>query len=115
MAVRMFLTAGPSGDPLQAPKLLENLRPRYVIADAAYSSAAFREQIREVGAEACIRSNPTHKSDPPYDEVRYRHRNVIELFFRSLRNFRPVATRYDKLPENFLGFVHLAALLIHLK
>jgi transposase len=40
---------------------------------------------------------------------------VIERFFRSLRNFRRVATRYDKLPENFLGFVHLAALLIHLK
>ena len=114
-AVRLILTAGQSGDPVQAPKLLENLRPRHVIADAAYSSAAFREQIREAGAEACIRSNPTHKSDPPYDEERYRHRNVIERFFRSLRNFRRVATRYDKLPENFLGFVHIAALLIHLK
>jgi putative transposase len=111
----MTLTAGQSGDPVQAPKLLENLHPRYVIADAAYSSAAIRGQIRQAGAEACIRSNPTHKSDPPYDQERYRHRNVIERFFRSLRNFRRVATRYDKLPENFLGFVSLAALLIHLK
>jgi putative transposase len=114
-AVRLILTAGQSGDPVQAPKLLEGLHPQYVIADAAYSSAAFREQIRESGATACIRANPTHKSDPAYDKERYRHRNVIERFFRSLRNFRRVATRYDKLPENFLGFVHIAALLIHLK
>lgn len=111
----MLLTAGQSGDPVQAPKLLENLHPRHVLADAAYSSAAIRQQIQQQGATACIRPNPTHKSQPAYDEERYRHRNVIERFFRALRNFRRVATRYDKLPENFLGFVWLASLLIHLR
>ncbi len=111
----MILTAGQSGDPVQAPKLLENLRPRHVLADAAYSSAAIRKQIQEAGATACIRPNPTHKAQTEYDEERYRHRNVIERFFRAIKNCRRVATRYDKLPENFLGFVWLASLLIHLK
>jgi len=59
--------------------------------------------------------HPTHKSDPLYGEQRYRHRNVIERFFRALRNFCRVATRYDKLPENFPGFTWLAALNIHLR
>jgi transposase len=111
----MLLTAGQSGDPVQAPKLLENLHPQHVLADAAYSSAAIRQQIQQAGATACIRPNPTHKSQPPFDEERFRHRNVIERFFRKLRNFRRVATRYDKLPENFLGFAWLASLLIYLK
>jgi transposase len=111
----MILTPGPAGDPVQAPKLLESLRPRHVIADAAYSSAANREQIQQAGSTACIRPNPTHKSKAAYDEERYRHRNVIERFFLAIKNFRRVATRYDKLPENFLSFVYLASLLIHLK
>ena len=111
----MILTPGPAGDPVQAPKLLESRRPRHVIADAADSSAAIREQIQPAGATTCIRPNPTHKSQVAYDEKRYRHRNVIGGFFLAMKNFRRVATRYDKLPENFLSFVYLASLLIHLK
>jgi transposase len=50
-----------------------------------------------------------------YDAELYKERNVIERFFNKLKHFRRVATRYDKLLANFMGFVKLAAIAIWLK
>ena len=51
----------------------------------------------------------------PYDAELYKERNIIERFFNKLKQFRRVATRYDKLLDNFMGFVKLAAIAIWLK
>ena len=51
----------------------------------------------------------------PYDADLYKERNIIERFFNKLKQFRRVATRYDKLLANFMGFVKLAAIAIWLK
>ncbi|TPI39399.1 transposase, partial [Mesorhizobium sp. B3-1-6] len=51
----------------------------------------------------------------PYDRDLYKERNRIERFFSKLKQFRRVATRYDKLLANFMGFVKLAAIAIWLK
>lgn len=104
-----MLTPGQRGDCPQAPALLDGLRPRHVIADAAYDSDALRGLIHTLGARACIRPNPTRKRKKRYDRRRYRHRNVIERFFRRIRRCRRVATRYEKKAQNYAAFVWLAA------
>ena len=110
--LRLSLTPGQAGDCPQAQGLLDGLSPgvtRHVIADAAYDSDALREQVRRLGARACIRPNPTRKRRKQYDRQRYRHRNVIERFFCRIRRCRRAATRYEKKADNFAGFVYLAA------
>ncbi len=113
-AVRLLLTPGQAGDAPQASELLTGLKPEHVVADAAYDSDAIRQQIRQAKAKACIRPNATRKTKKRYHQERYKHRNVIERFFGAIKRFRRVATRYDKKPANFMGFVWLAALLINL-
>ena len=113
-AVRLVLSPGQAGDAPRAPALLDGLRPRHVVADAAYDSDAIRERVRRAGARACIRPNPTRRRKKRYDRRRYRHRNVVERFFGAVKRFRRVATRYEKKAENYLGFAWLAAVLVDL-
>ena len=89
--------------------LLEGLDPEHVIADAAYDSDAIRASIRGMKAKACIKPNPTRKRKKRYGKARYKHRNVIERFFRRIKQCRRVATRYEKKAGNFAAFVWLAA------
>lgn len=106
---RLVITAGQRGDAPQAEALLERFKPKHVIADAAYDSDAFRQRIHEAKAKACIRPNPTRKRKKRYDRRRYKHRNVIERFFRCIKQCRRVATRYEKKAANFAAFAWLAA------
>ena len=73
-------------------------------------------KITESGGRFVIparKRNRTFKR--PYDTELYKERNIIERFFNKLKQFRRVATRYDKLLVNFMGFVKLAAIAIWLK
>ena len=106
---RLVLTPGQRGDAPQAEALLEGLRPAHVIADAAYDRDAIREMIRGRKGRACIKPNPTRKRKKRYDRKRYKRRNVIERFFRRIKQCRRVATRYEKKAANYAAFVHLAA------
>ena len=108
------MTAGQCGDAPQAEGLLEGFEPRtvsHVLADAAYDSDAIRQRVRTMGAQTCIRPNPTRKVRKRYDQGRYQHRHVIERFFGRIKQCRRVATRYEKKAVNFAGFVWLAAFL----
>ena len=107
--LRLIVTPGQCGDAPQAEPLLEGLQARHVLADAAYDSDAIRTRIRRMKARACIRPNPTRKRKKRCDRDRYKHRNVIERFFRRIKQCRRVATRYEKKAANFAGFVWLAA------
>lgn len=111
----MSLTPGQFGDAPQAEALLDGLHPRHVIADAAYDSDAIRNQIQQAKGRACIRPNRTRTTPARYDRKRYRHRNVIERFFGAIKQFRRVATRFEKKPANYLGVIWLASLLTTLK
>jgi transposase len=86
-----------------------------VVADAAYDSDAIRERVRRAKAKACIRPSRARKRKKRYDRGRYRHRNVVERFFGSIKRFRRVATRYEKKAGNYLGFAWLAAVLVGLR
>jgi putative transposase len=111
---RLLATAGQDGDAPHAEALLDRFEKGtvgHVVADAAYDSAAIRKKTRQLRAKACIRPNPTRKVKRRYDKQRYRNRNVIERFFGRIKQFRRVATRYEKKAINYTGFVWLAAFL----
>lgn len=107
--LRLIVTPGQRGDSPLAPALLEGLQAEHVLADAGYDSDANRLLIRHMKAKACIKPNPTRKQRKRYDKMRYRHRNVIERFFRRIKQCRRIATRYEKKAVNFTSLAWLAA------
>ena len=80
-----------------------------LIADKAYDTNLFRELLAKKGIEAVIPSIRRRKPLIPYDTVSYRDRNLIERMYARLKDFRRVATRYDKLARNFLAGALIAA------
>jgi putative transposase len=84
----------------------------FMLGDAAYDSDALRGFLIGRGSTPVIQPNPTRKHVPPFDKARYRDRNVIERAFSHIKDWRRVATRYDKLARNFRATVTLAALMI---
>jgi transposase len=95
--------------------LLDGLSPRHVIADRAYDAEHFHDTILDAGAIPVIPPRPERRRPHACNWRLYRERNLIERFFAKLKQFRRVATRYDKLLANFRGFVLIAAITIWLK
>jgi transposase len=93
-----------------APELLALLggRTRYLLADKGYDADALRRSLRQAGAVPVIPGRRSRKRAIRYDKQRYRDRHLIENAFCRLKDFRRVATRYDKLATNFLSGVALA-------
>ena len=109
----LLLSPGNTGDVTLAPALIEATGPfSRLLADKAYDANWLRELLAERGAEAVIPCNPTRKKLIPYDAVAYRQRNLIERMFGRIKDFRRIATRYDKLARNFLSAVLIAATII---
>ena len=108
----MTLTPGNVSDITVAPGLLTRAGgARYVLADKGYDADSLRRTLRQAGAVPVIPGRITRKRKVAYDRNRYRDRHLIENAFCRLKDFRRVATRYDKLADNFLSAVALAALL----
>lgn len=82
-----------------------------MLADKGYDSREFVEQIQAQGCEPVI---PPRTCQQPrfYDKSRYRLRNQIERCLSRLKQYRRIATRYDRKPANFLAFIYLASLAI---
>jgi transposase len=109
-----LLTPGNVHDVTAAPELLAQLKgARYVLGDKGYDSDALRALIRQHDARRIIPGKANRKRKIPLDKDRYRSRHLIENAFCRLKDFRRVATRYDKLARNFLSAVALAALLAY--
>lgn len=86
-----------------------------MLADKAYDADRLRTSLREKGAFANIPPKANRRSKPYFSTWLYRERNLIERFFSKLKHFRRVATRYDKLAENFLAMVQLASMRLWLR
>lgn len=71
-----------------------------------YDAGHFREFLMNNRIEPVIPSTALRKIKIPYDEVRYKNRNTVERMFGSLRDWRHVATRYDKLARNFFATIY---------
>ena len=95
---------------MMAPELLNSAGPiARLIADKAYDTNKLRNLLAERNIEAVIPSVARRKPLIPHDRQAYRQRNLIERMFARLKDFRRIATRYDKLARNFLAAVTLAA------
>lgn len=86
--------------------------PAKLLADRAYDARKLRDWLTARGCEPVIPPNPTRKHPHPYDRNAYKTRNLIERMFCRLKDFRRVATRYDKRADTFLAAVLIAATLI---
>ena len=106
------LTPGNVSDIRVADALLEAAGPvRRLIADRGYDANSLRRTLRSVGTIPVIPGRRSRKRPIRHDERRYRDRWRIEAAFCRLKDFRRVATRYDKLAINFLSTVVLAAII----
>ena len=85
------------------------MAPGFCLADAAYDSDAIRKALSLRGTIPVIPNNPTRKRAHAFDRRAYRMRNVIERTFSRLKDFRRIATRYDKLAKNYLSAVQLVS------
>jgi transposase len=86
-----------------------------LLADKGYDANALREAVAERDAWANIPPKANRKDLICFSKFLYRERNRVERFFNKLKHFRRIATRYDKLAENFLAAVKLAAVRIWLR
>jgi transposase len=109
------LTGGQVADITQAQTLIEQMQPGAVLADKAYDADALLAYIEGKDAKAVIPPKTNRKNQRAFDKHQYRHRNLIERFFAKLKQFRRVATRYDKLDSRFASFIALAASVIWLQ
>ena len=106
--LRWQLTGGEVHDITQAPALVAGFTTEQVIADKGYDSDAFIACIAGAGAQAVIPARKTRREPRFYDRHAYRDRHLIECFFSRLKQFRRIATRYEKLARNFLSMLNLA-------
>ncbi|WP_109446791.1 IS5 family transposase [Azospirillum sp. TSH64] len=108
--VRLRLTAGQVADCIEADALTEDLgEGAILLADKGYDSNAIRTKAAERKAWANIPPKTNRKGSFVFSSWLYRQRNLVERFFNKIKQFRGIATRYDKRPENFLAAVKLVA------
>jgi transposase len=106
------VTAGNTHDLVGVAELLRRTpTPRRLIADRAYDANKLRQWLIERGCQPVIPPNPTRKHPATYDGIAYKTRNLIERMFCRLKDFRRIATRYDKRVDIYLSSVLLAATL----
>jgi len=113
--LRLLLGPGQRNDITRAHELIEGFEPEAVIADKGYDADHLRKAVLENQAAPVIPSKSNRRIPIAHDKALYKERNLVERFFNKLKQFRRVATRYDKLLANYRGFVILAAITILLK
>jgi transposase len=116
------LTAGERNERTALPELMScgavkragrgrpKLRPRIVVGDRGYTGNPSRDYLRQRRISAVIPQLKTEKTPRLMDWMLYRERNVVERLVVRLKEYRRIATRYDKLATSYLAFVQLAAI-----
>jgi transposase len=109
------LTPGHAHDLVGADALLPGLEADALLADKAYDAEErVIGPLQQAGTVPVIPSRANRKTPREYDTDLYKARHLIENFFAKLKQFRAIATRYDKRARNFLAAIHLAAAVIWL-
>jgi transposase len=109
----MFLSAGQTGDYLGARAMLSSLPPaKALLADRGYDADWFRWALTDRDIQPCIPSRKGRKQAIPHDPVLYRRRHLIENAFARLKDWRRIATRYDRCADLFLSACALAAIVL---
>lgn len=108
--VLLLLTEGQMSDHRGAAMTLPALPPaRELLADRGYDSNRFRAALDARGIAPCIPSTKSRKVPLPYDKQLYRQRHRIENMFGRLKDWRRVATRYDRCAHTFFSAICIAA------
>ena len=111
--IRFFMTAGQVSDYIGAAALLSSLPGAdWLLADRGYDADWYRDALQDKGITPCIPGRKSRGTPVKYDKRRYKRRNRIEIMFGRLKDWRRVATRYDRCPKVFLSAVVLAATVI---
>src|SRR5262249_37754894 len=109
----ILLTGGEAHDCPVAERLIRRVKsPQCLLGDKAYDSAELREQLDGRGTKPVIPNRSNRKQPFTFNNHLYRLRWRIESAFNRLKDFRRIATRYDKLARNYLASVCLAAALV---
>ncbi len=120
----IVLTAGERNEQIAVPDLLDQgavrrprggrprLRPRRVAGDKGYSSPTVRQRLRSRGIGAVIPTKSDQRRHPRFDRAAYRARNAVERLLNRLKQYRAIATRYDKLKEMYHAGLTIAAILL---
>lgn len=109
----MLLTPGNTNDHKVAVPCLDAMPPSvHLIADKGYDSAAFRDWLRKRGTTPVIPPRKSRKHQYRYDKALYRQRNVIERMFGRLKDFRRIATRFDRNITSYFAALCLIAALV---
>src|SRR5690606_37465631 len=112
--LNLFVTAGQVSDYIGARALLNSLPSvDWLLGDRGYDADWFREALEDKGIRVCIPGRKQRKKAVKYDKRRYKRRNRIEIMFGRLKDWRRVATRYDRCPKVFLSAIALAAVVIY--
>jgi transposase len=112
---RILLSGGQEADITYAEPLIEGQRFGAGIGDKGYDSDRLVKVIESQGAEAVIPPKKNRKEPRAYDKHIYKERNKVERFINLMKQYRRVATRYEKTDSNFLGFIYVAAIMILLR
>ena len=114
--IQLLITPGQAHDLTATDALLADLkRGTILIADKAYDADRLRQHLKARGAIANIPNMIRRKRRFRWKKALYRQRNLIERFFNKLKQFRRIATRYDKLGATFQAFLQLAVVRISLR
>ncbi len=108
--IGLFMTAGQISDQTGAAALLDSLpRAQWLLGDRGYDAHLFTEALQAKGITPCIAGRKSRTEPVRYDKRRYKSRNRMEIIFGRPKNWRRVATRYDRCPTFFLSAIALAA------
>ncbi len=102
--IQFFITAGQVSDYTGARALVNSLpAANWLLGDRGYDAAWFREALVDKGITPCIPGRKSRGKPIKYDKRRYKRRNRIEIMFGRLKDWRRIATRYDRCPKVFLS------------
>src|SRR6266436_3704310 len=108
----LMLTPGQDHDLTCAIPLLENADPGALLADKAYDADSLIDTLEQRTITPVIPPKANRKVKRDCDFALYCERNLVERFFNKIKHYRAIATRYDKLAQNFLAAVQLVATII---
>lgn len=113
--VRFTLLPGQRHDSVGVEPLLHGIELGALIGDKAFDSDWLRAELNERGVLAVIPPNASRAQKLPYDEEMYKWRHLVENFFQKIKEFRRIATRYDKTDTSFQAAIHLVATFLALR
>lgn len=115
LPLKIDFTEGKTHDSVPAINLLKNLIAKCLLADKAYDFYKIVELVESQDIECVIPSRKTNLIQRNYDRDKYKERNIIERFFSKIKHFRRIATRYEKLLNNYKSMVLLGFIMVWIR